>query len=70
MMMLIAAALAAAPPAVPADPNGQHGAMVQTGDMNAGQHGHMADMKDCCCKEMMARIHEGHHAGHEGHPAE
>jgi hypothetical protein len=70
MMMLIAAALAAAQPAVPADPEGQHAAMMHTGDMSPERHGHMADMKDCCCKDMMARMHERHHAAHESHPGE
>jgi hypothetical protein len=27
----------------------------------------MAEMKDCCCKDMMAKMHEGHQATHEGH---
>ena len=28
------------------------------------QHGQMADMKDCCCKEMMDKMN-GDRAGHE-----
>jgi hypothetical protein len=26
----------------------------------------MADMKDCCCEDMMAKMH-GDHAAHEDH---
>ncbi len=64
MMMMIAASLAAAAPAAPAQPMGAH---VQHMPM-AGheQHGQMADMKDCCCKEVMDKMH-GEHAGHEDH---
>jgi hypothetical protein len=70
MMMLIAAALAAAQPAVPAAPNGQHAAMMHTGDMSPERHVHMAAMESCCCKDMMARMHERHHAAQESRPAE
>lgn len=49
MMTLIAAAIAAAAPAAPAqmpsDAHAQH------------QQGQMAEMKDCCCKDMMDKMH-------------
>jgi hypothetical protein len=62
MMTLIAAALAAAQPATaPAQPV-QMGQM-QSRDMSQMDHskmGQMAAMKDCCCKDMMSKMHEGH----------
>jgi hypothetical protein len=62
MMTLIAAALAAAQPATaPAQPV-QMGQMQST-DMSQMDHskmGQMAAMKDCCCKDMMSKMHEGH----------
>jgi hypothetical protein len=49
MMTLIAAAIAAAAPTAPAqmpsDAHKQH------------QQSQMADMKDCCCKDMMDKMH-------------
>ena len=70
MMILIAAAAVAAaqPVPAPANPPAQQAPMMQMDDQ-AGhdQHGQMAGMKDCCCHDMMARMHEGHPAGHQGH---
>ena len=67
MLNLIAAALVAAapvPPAPPADAHAQHEAM---GDMKPGMPAQMKD--DCCCKDMMAKMHQGHgeeQGGHKG----
>lgn len=71
MMTLIAAALVAAQPAaVPADAP-QHAPMMQMGAQQGHeQDGQMADMKDCCCKDMMAKMHGGHPAAHEDHQAQ
>jgi len=70
MMILIAAALAAAQPAVPADSQPQQAPMMQMGAKSGEEHGQMAEMKQCCCKDMMAKMHQGHSAAHERHPAE
>lgn len=61
--LIAAAAVAAAQPT--SGPATQQAPMMQ---MGAGheQHGQMAEMKDCCCKEMMSRMHEGHHVGNDG----
>ena len=60
-IMIAAAAVAAQPGSAPASPPAQHPHMMQ---MNAhqghGQNGKMADMKDCCCKDMMEKMHSGH----------
>ncbi len=76
MLNMIAAALAAAqpvPPVPPADTHAQHQQMGhQSGAMKPGtpsapmQHGMMAGMKDCCCKGMMGKEHQGHSEGHKG----
>ena len=66
MLNMIAAALAAAQPAAPAPPadaHAQHQQMGhQPGAMNSApmKPGMMAGMKDCCCKDMMAKMHQGH----------
>jgi hypothetical protein len=60
MITLIAAAALAAQPA-PANSSAQHEPM-QMGDKH-GQHGEMADMKDCCCKDMAHERHD-RHGGH------
>lgn len=68
MITLIAvAAVAAAQPT--SGPATQQRPMMQ---MGAGheQPGQMADMKDCCCKDMMSRMHEGHRGEHDGHSGE
>lgn len=68
MMTLIAAAVLAAQPApAPANPTSQHEPMMQMGEMQ-GQHGDMAGMKDCCCKDMAGK-HEGH-AEHGHHTSQ
>lgn len=71
MLNLIAAALVAAAPAPPvasaqpADAHAQHQKMDhQSGDKKPGM---MAEMKDCCCKDMMAKMHKGHGEDHSGH---
>jgi len=68
MLNMVAAALAAAQPAPstpPADAHAQHQQMGhQPGAMKPGM---MAGMKDCCCKDMMARMH-GEHADHQAQP--
>lgn len=72
MITMIAAALAAAQPAaVPANPPAQPAPMMQM-DQRQGheQNGQMADMSDCCCHDMMAKMHGGHPAAHEGHSGE
>lgn len=66
MTVIAAAALAAQPAPAPANPPSQHEPMMQMGQMQ-GQHGQMADMKDCCCKDMAK--HEGH-AEHDRHTGE
>lgn len=70
MSIFIAAlALAAAPvdQAAPAPPmqhaQGEHGNMDQM-----GHPGDMAEMKDCCCHDMMAKMHDG--MRHDGKPGE
>ena len=66
MSLIAAAALAAAQPAPATTPDvhAQHAATMAMGD-------HPAAMKEkCCCEEMMAKMHEGQHPGHEGHPAQ
>jgi hypothetical protein len=51
MMTLMIAAAVAAQPAPPANPHGQ---------MSPMQGQQMAQMKDdCCCKEMMEKMHSG-----------
>lgn len=62
MMIMIAASLAAAAPATPAQHIDAHAQHMQMSGHE--QHGQMADMKDCCCKEMMDKMH-GDRAGHE-----
>jgi ribosomal protein L12E/L44/L45/RPP1/RPP2 len=60
MMNLIAAALVAAQPAAaPADAHAQHAQHQQTPPKSHEQHKQMAEMKDCCCKEMMDKMHSG-----------
>ena len=84
MMIMIAASLAAAAPAAPAQPMDAHarqgfavtprqilGALARAADEQGlphpvHLHGQMADMKDCCCKDMMDKMH-GEHVGHEDH---
>jgi hypothetical protein len=69
MMTLIAAALAAAQPAVaPAPAQGQ---MPMTEMGKAGQAGEHKGMDCCkdCCKDM-AKMHEGHEAEPKGRPAQ
>ena len=61
MMTLIAATLAAAAPATPAQPTDAH---AQHQQMMGHEHGEMAGMKDCCCKDM-DKMSEGH-AEHGG----
>ena len=63
MMNLIVAALAAtaAPTAPqPADAHAQHQQMGH--EPGAMKPGPAAGMKDCCCKDKMAKEHEGHSA--------
>jgi hypothetical protein len=69
MMTLIAAALVAAQPAaVPASPPAQPAPMMSMADQEGQQeHGRMADMKNCCCKDMMAKMHGSHPAAHDKH---
>ena len=61
MITLIAAAIAAAAPTppmqMPSDAHSQH------------QQGQMAEMKDCCCKDMMDKMHSDKKMdGMHGHP--
>lgn len=67
--LIVAALLAAQPATVPANPPSQP---MPTMPMAAGQaheqHGQMAEMKECCCHDMMAKM-EGHGAQPPGHPA-
>jgi hypothetical protein len=62
LILITAAAVAAAQPAsAPAEP--MHMGETQSMDMSQMDHskmGQMAAMKDCCCKDMMSRMHEGH----------
>ena len=59
MMTLIAAALVAAAPAPPANAPAQ--AQPMNHPMGEMKSGTMAEMKDdCCCKDMMAKMHDGH----------
>jgi hypothetical protein len=51
MMTLMIAAAVAAQPAPPANPHGQ------MAPMQGQQHEGMKN--DCCCKEMMEKMHEG-----------
>ena len=52
MISLIAAAIAAAAPAAPMQmPSDAH---------QQNQQGHVAEMKDCCCKDMMEKMRSGH----------
>jgi len=70
MIDLIAAALLAATPAPapaagtqPANAHAQH--QHQTGQHEGhkpGQPGTMTEMKDCCCKDKMAKMHQSHSA--------
>lgn len=58
MITLIAAAIAAASPAAPMQMPANAPAMQQ--DQQHDQMGKMAQMKnDCCCKEMMEKMHSG-----------
>lgn len=66
MTMIMAAALAAQPANAPASPPAHHDSMMQM-DKQHREHGQMAEMKECCCKDMMAKMHEGHNAKHDGH---
>ena len=66
MMTLIAAALAAATPTTPAQAPAdahaqhQHGMPGEAGQ----QHQMMSETgKECCCKEMMEKMHSGHDMG-------
>ena len=71
MLTLIAAAALAAQPAVPANANGQP-TQMQGMEMSQSDHskmGQMADIKDCCCKDMMAKMHDGHGSEHSEHGA-
>ena len=65
--LIAAAAVAAAQPT--SGPATQQAPMMQ---MGAGheQHDQMAEMKDCCCKDMMSKMHEGHRAVRDGHSAQ
>ena len=65
MMIMIAASLAAAAPAAPAQPIDAHAQHMQM-EGHEQHHGQMADMKNCCCEDMMAKMH-GDHAAHEDH---
>lgn len=77
MLNMIAAALAAAQPAAsapPADPHAQHRQMgQQPGATKPGtakpamKCEMMAGMKDCCCKDKMAKM-KGEHADHQAQP--
>ena len=61
MTLMTAMALAAAAPPAPAQPMPM--GQMQGMDMSQMDHskmGQMAAMKDCCCKDMMSRMHEGH----------
>ena len=62
MLTLIAAAAAtAAQPAAPAQPMPM--GQMQGTDMKQMDHkkmGQMSGMKDCCCKDMMSKEHDGH----------
>ena len=74
MIDLIAAALLAATPtpapAAGTPPANAHAQHHQAGQHQAGQHqghnpgqpGAMAEMKDCWCKDKMAKMHQGHSA--------
>lgn len=54
MIAMIAAALAATAAPAPMPPeHAQHHQM-------ASQAGDMAGMKNCCCKDMMEKMHSGH----------
>ena len=73
MMNLLTAALVAAAPAPaagtqPADAHAQH-AQMGHGQMqhSQGQPGKMGEMKDCCCKDKMAKMH-GSPAGQPPQP--
>ena len=67
MLNLIAAALAAAQPAVPVDAQAQHAQHQQAAQQGHEQHGQMAKMgKECCCKEMMEKMRSGHDANRTG----
>lgn len=64
MLNMIAAAIAAAQPAAAtapaADAHAQHRQMdhQQMGHQSGGKSpGMMADIKDCCCKDKMAKMH-------------
>ncbi len=66
MTLIAAAALVAAQPAdVPVNAEAQHGSMMQMGEGH--EHARMAEMNQCCCKEMMRTMHHHPRAGHEGH---
>lgn len=61
MTLIVAAALAAQPPVAPASQS-----KMQMGE--ASKHSPMKHMDCCeCCKEMMAKMHEGHRAMHSEH---
>ncbi|HET7606958.1 MAG TPA: hypothetical protein VFK28_12945 [Sphingomicrobium sp.] len=59
-MMIAAAAVAAQPGSAPASPPSQHPQMQMDAHQGHAQSGKMADMKDCCCKDMMEKMHSGH----------
>ena len=59
-MMIAAVAAAAQPGAAPASQPVQHPQMQMDAHQGHAQHGQMADKKDCCCKDMMEKMHSGH----------
>lgn len=63
MLNMIAAALVAAAPVMPAPPADAHAQHHQMGQQPGAKPGMMADMKDCC-KDKMAKM-KGEHAGHQ-----
>lgn len=69
MLNLIAAALVAAAPAAPAQPADAHTQHQQMGhELGQMKPGMMAEMKDdCCCKDMMAKMHDGQDRQHKEH---
>ena len=70
MTLIVAAAVAAAQPAiVPANPTLEPRPTMNMGGSQE-QHGQMAEMKDCCCKDMMSKMHGGHSAAHKGRSGE
>lgn len=71
MLTMIAAALAAAQPAAApapaANPHAQH--QQAASEARAAKHGAAGEMKDCCCKDHMAKMH-GKPADHQGQSGE